>query len=393
MDQISLGGTFTLMRVVGTIPVDPDGSALMELPAKRSFFFVAMDHDGWPVKRMHSFTSVMPGEVTSCIGCHEERYQTFGTTQRTIPTAFHRNPSRPEPIRGIPEVFDFVRDIQPILDKHCVACHNQERSEKGVVLSGDWTPQFTWSYETLSHRNMFGDNRNRPMSNFQPYEIGSRASKLMRLIDEKHNDVALSDHERNMVKFWLDVGANYAGTYAANAHGQIGWHQGWAPETDVQWYRNDLEWAETKAMAEAIARRCSGCHTGARTIPHTLSHQTGRFTPSWMFNLSYPEKSRIFHGPLAKSAGGYERCAEIVFADKNDPDYQAILAGIERARQYILSGTRPNITPFFANRHYTREMIRFGVLPPDHCYQTMPICPFEVDRKYWEALWYVPISR
>jgi hypothetical protein len=377
MDQISIGGTFTLARIVGTIPVQPDGSALMELPALRSFYFVALDHDGWPVKRMHSFTSVMPGEVTACIGCHEHRTQTIGIHQRAVAGALHRSPNKPEPIQNIPEVFDFVRDIQPILDKHCVQCHNADKSERGVVLSGDMTPKYTMSYQTLSSRNMFGDNRNRAKSNFQPYEIGSRASDLMKRIDEKHSDVALSDHERKMVKFWLDAGANYAGTYAANTHGQVGWVY------NETWIRNDLEWSETKAMEEAIARRCSGCHTEDRTVPHTISHQTRRYGPSWAFNLSYPEKSRIFNGPLAKAAGGLQRCKEVVFADKNDPDYLTILAGIERARQYILSGTRPNITPFYANETYTREMIRYGILPPDHDYRTMPIDPFVTDQKYW----------
>ena len=393
MDQISIGGTFTLERVVGTVPVEPDGSALMELPALRSFFFVAMDHDGFPVKRMHSFTSVMPGEVTACIGCHEDRTMIpTATQQRAVAQVLKREPRKPEPVPGIPEVFDFVRDIQPILDKHCIGCHNNEHAERGVVLVGDWTPKFVQSYLTLTHRNMFGDNRNRAMSNFKPYEIGSSASTLMKKIDNKHSDVALSEHERNMIKFWLDVGANYAGTYAANAQGQIGWHQGWAPETDVQWYRNDREWAETLAMDEAVSRRCSGCHTGDRTVPHTLSHTTRRYGPEWAFNLSYPEKSRIFNGPLARSAGGLQRCRDVVFADKDDPDYQTILAGIERARQYILSGTRPCQTPFYANRTYTREMIRYGILPPDHDYQTMPIDPFEIDQKYWESLWYVPVS-
>ena len=385
MDQISMGGTFTLERIVGTIPVEPDGSALMELPTLRSFFFVAMDHDGWPVKRMHSFTSVMPGEVTTCIGCHEDRTLTpTAAHQRAIAKVLNREPQKPEPITDIPAVFDFVRDIQPILDKHCVSCHNTEKADKGVNLCGDWTPKYTNSYQTLTYMNMFGDNRNRPMSNFKPYEIGSRASKLMKLIDDKHEGAALSDHERKMVKFWLDAGANYAGTYAANANGQIGWTQNEA------WFRNDLEWPETKAMEQAVAKRCAGCHTGDRAVPHTVSHNTKRFGPGWAFNLSFPEKSRIFNGPLAKAAGGLERCKEPVFADKNDPDYQAVLKGIERCRQYILSGTRSSITPFYANRTYTREMIRYGILPPDHDYKTMPIDPFAIDQKYWESLWYVP---
>jgi hypothetical protein len=93
---------------------------------------------------------------------------------------------------------------------------------------------------------------------------------------------------------------------------------------------------------------------------------------------------------LATSAGGLQRCKEVVFADKDDPDYQAILAGIERCRQYILSGTRPCITPFYVSETYTREMIRYGVLPKDHDYKTMPIDPCATDQKYWESLWFVP---
>jgi hypothetical protein len=76
MDPVSFGGTFTLERVLGTVPVEPDGSAYLELPALRSFFFVALDENDDSVKRMQSFLTVMPGETTSCVGCHEQRTRT-----------------------------------------------------------------------------------------------------------------------------------------------------------------------------------------------------------------------------------------------------------------------------------------------------------------------------
>ena len=84
MEPISFGGTFTLERIVGTVPVEADGSAFMELPALRSFFFVALDQNDLSVKRMQSFLTVQPGETSSCVGCHEER-------TRTTP----RTPTRP----------------------------------------------------------------------------------------------------------------------------------------------------------------------------------------------------------------------------------------------------------------------------------------------------------
>ena len=73
MDPLSYGGTFTLERVLGTVPVEPDGSAYFEVPRQRSLLFVALDENGRAVKRMQSFTTVQPGETHGCIGCHEHR--------------------------------------------------------------------------------------------------------------------------------------------------------------------------------------------------------------------------------------------------------------------------------------------------------------------------------
>jgi len=43
MEPTSMGGTFTLSRVLGAVPVESDGSAHFEVPALRSIFFVALD--------------------------------------------------------------------------------------------------------------------------------------------------------------------------------------------------------------------------------------------------------------------------------------------------------------------------------------------------------------
>lgn len=391
MDQISAGGTFTLERIVGTVPVSPDGSAYMELPALRSFFFVALDHEGKPVKRMHSFTSVMPGETTTCIGCHEQRTQTPNRrADAAIMRLLHKAPNRPKPVSGVPDVFDFPRDIQPILDRHCVSCHSEERRDAGISLSGDWGPMYSISYLTLSVHNLFGDNRNRAMSDFKPYEIGSSSSRLLRLVDEKHQGVELSTDERKVIQYWLEVGANYAGTYAANGTGLIGWYYRNQP------IRDDLSWSETAALGEAVVRRCSECHTqnGTLLLPRSISQDGAAYDRHWMFNLSYPEKSRLLQSPLAQNAGGSGRCEQVsgklVFANGDDPDYQTILAGIQRGRDYILNeSNRFSMKPFVANGPYTREMKRYGVLPIEHDLKS-PIDPYETDRKYWESLWYVP---
>ena len=80
-DGISLWGTFTLTRILGTVPVETDGSAYMEVPAERSLFFVALDENDSSVKSMQSFVTVKSGEVTSCVGCHEHRTQSPSNPQ------------------------------------------------------------------------------------------------------------------------------------------------------------------------------------------------------------------------------------------------------------------------------------------------------------------------
>ncbi|MCP4644115.1 MAG: hypothetical protein GY851_26970, partial [bacterium] len=123
MDLTSWLGTFTLERVLGTVPVEDDGSAYFEVPAGRPVFFVALDADDRSVKRMQSFTNVMPGETLGCVGCHEQRMQTPAMATRTVPRAVQRTASKIEPFAGLPDVVDFRRHVQPILDAQCVRCH------------------------------------------------------------------------------------------------------------------------------------------------------------------------------------------------------------------------------------------------------------------------------
>ena len=122
MEPISYGGTFTLERIVGTVPVEPDGSAYIELPALRSFFFVALDENDLSVKRMQSFLTVQPGETSSCVGCHEQRTRTPRQLVRHpgLVAPLQRPPSKIEPIADVPDVIDYPRDVQPILDALCV---------------------------------------------------------------------------------------------------------------------------------------------------------------------------------------------------------------------------------------------------------------------------------
>ena len=386
MDMISVGGTFTLERILGTVPVTPEGSCAMKLPANRSIFFIALDEQGRSVKRMHSFTSVMPGETTSCIGCHETRTEAPGIDFDKQVFDVANKPVEPTPVEGVPDVYDFVRDVQPLLDKHCVECHNPDRRDANLDLTGAWTNMHNLSYWELSRRGMLGDNRNRPESDFPPYAIGSQSSKLWQMVVDGHQGVKFDDAELKLLRFWLEVGAPYAGTYAANGTGQIGWYYMNQP------YHNDENWPETKACQETIVRRCEECH------PHDTDRRVPRYLSDilyWhgFFNLSVPEKSRILRAPLSKEAGGFGLCLkensdgskEPVFKDVSDPDYQTIYKTILRGRKYLLEESPHfSLGTFRPNPAYTKAMINYGILPKDFDLN-QPYDVYATDRAYWKS--------
>jgi len=408
MDPLTYGGSFTLERVLGTVPVEPDGSAYLELPALRAVFFVALDEDDMAVKRMQSFLTVQPGEVTGCVGCHEQRTRTFLPSANLMATG--RRPSRIEPIDDCPDVFDFPRDVQPILDNLCVDCHGYEKTARGgpydgrVILTGDHGPMFSHAYFTMTVRKLFSDGRDLARSNYPPRVLGSSASPVLKMLDGSHYGVRATELQKKMLRLWIEVGAPYPGTYAALGCGSIG---GYAQNKPVN---TDTDWPTTIAGAEVIERRCAACHQGDDVLPKSLSDERGvsfwRFdvddprlelSRHIVFNLTRPEKSLLLLAPLAERAGGLALCRDeqgqpaAVLPDTRDPDYQKLLAmvtagkaNLDRMKRFDMPGFRPR-------PQYVREMKRFGILPADHP-DDAPLDVYATDRAYWQSLWYRAVS-
>jgi len=421
MEPLTYGGSWALTRVLGTVPVEPDGSANLEVPANRSLFFVALDANDLSVKRMLSFLTVMPGEVNACIGCHENRTMAGPAIPVSQAQALHRPPSRIEPVAGMPEIFDFPRDIQPLLDKYCIACHNAEKYEGRILLTGDQGPVYSHSYFTLASRLQMADGRNLSRGNYPPYTIGSAKSPLLNKVDGSHHDVRVTEFELRLLKLWIDASAAWAGTYGALESGMlVGTH----------------DWQSVKDARGVLDRRCASCHRGDKSLPAHLSDrpepgvtgclpygETRRhpWDPPWIkpygdgslkvgsrewmrryadprqiysvhlvYNLSRPEKSLQLLAPLTKAAGGYEICGP-VFADTSDPDYQTLLRAIQDGKRELDRIKRFNLPGFKPRREYTREMKRYGVLPSSYN-EGDPINSYETDQKYWKSFWHEPVN-
>jgi hypothetical protein len=407
MPPMSFGGTYTLERILGTVPVEEDGSAYIEVPALRSLFFVALDEKNNSVKRMHSFLAVMPGETTGCVGCHEQRLKTPSSPMVGSVKALKRPPSQITPVAGIPDVFDYPRDIQPIFDRRCLSCHDYERRAGRVILTGDHGPIFSHSYYTLTARQLFSDGRDRLQTNLPPRTVGTSASPLMKMLDGSHYGARLTGHEQDMIRYWIESAAPYPGTYAALGTGMIGG----LPKSKLE--TGDRKWPGSIAAAEAIQRRCKTCHDSSLPMPQYLSDNLElilsnpdpndiriRYSRHLMFNLSRPDKSLVLLAPLAKDAGGYNICKQrnedgtfgptvTVFADENDPDYQKILAMCCEGKRHLEQIKRFDMPGFRPTKSYIREMKRYGMLPRDLPEDTL-IDVYATDRAYWRSLWWQP---
>jgi len=400
MDLTSWLGTFILERVMGTVPVEADGSAYFEVPAGRPVLFVALDADGMSVKHMQSFTNVMPGETLSCIGCHEQRAQSpvspaAGNTLK----ALKRAPSSIKAFEGLPDVIDFRKHVQPILDEHCIKCHNFRDRQGQISLTEDLGYCWSIAYYTLIATNQVADGRN-GHGNQKPRTIGSSASELMRKIDGSHYDVTVTPDQWRTVWMWIESGAPYAGTYAALRNGE-----------DQK--RDGRSWAVF--ATPGMNQRCRTCHKpGGQasqlplampqdkrkelvkelgTAPHEriVQKEDFRFSGHVLLNMSRPELSPLLLGPLPKAAGGWGTCPS-AFTGKDDIAYKVLLAAIEKQKNRLREVPRFGTPEFKPNRQYVREMKKFGILPADFDLSRDPIDVFETDQQYWKLFWYRPQS-
>lgn len=205
-------------QVLGTVPVEPDGSAYFRAPAGIPLAFQALDERGQAVQIMRSITYLQPGETVSCVGCHERRSQ--APKPKPTAQALERPPSTIEPGPEGSRPFSYPILVQPILDKHCVSCHSGQDPDGGVLLTGEPQGHYTVSYNALVPRVRYsawgvpGDFRranSEPMT--KPGFFGARGSPLMKLLLDGHENAVLNEAELERMAIWMDTNALFYGTF------------------------------------------------------------------------------------------------------------------------------------------------------------------------------------
>jgi hypothetical protein len=223
--RIGMASQAGARAVLGTVPVEEDGSAHFEAPAGKPFYFQALDERGLAVQSMRSATYLQPGEQLTCLGCHERKRVTRPPDR--LPAALGRPPSKVRPDVDGSNPFSYVRLVQPVLDRHCVACH---REKKALDLSGApfdtggdkrkrGFAAFTQSYMDLAPKYGFWFDSEIGCATRPQHggvrtvagQFGARASALLALLDKGHYDLKLPPEDLHRLTLWLDCNSDFYG--------------------------------------------------------------------------------------------------------------------------------------------------------------------------------------
>ncbi len=208
-----------IKRLLGTVPVEADGSVIFTVPANTPISLQPLDAEGRAVQWMRSWFTAMPGEVVSCVGCHEDQ------NSMPMPKRVLASMKSPAPItkpEGGVRSFTFDLEIQPILDRNCVSCHDgkSKLDFRGGIKVAD-SPANKGPLKLSTSYVAFHPyvNRQGPEADIavmRPYEYHASTSEIVKVLKRGHHNVKLSDTEWRTFYNWIDFNAPYHGAFAVN---------------------------------------------------------------------------------------------------------------------------------------------------------------------------------
>ena len=225
VNRVGLDGPWDIKRIVGTVPVEPDGSACFRVPANTPISVQPLDAEGKALQVMRSWMTAMPGEVLSCVGCHEPQNS---VPPSRVALAARKAPAEIKPWYGPERGFSFVREVQPVLDQHCVRCHDGSRRKGGGVRL-DFRPadpvrpkggsksynqgtKFSPSYLAL-RSYVRSPTIESDMHLLAPGEFHADTTALVRLLARGHHGVELEERDWDRIVTWIDLHTPAHGTW------------------------------------------------------------------------------------------------------------------------------------------------------------------------------------
>ncbi|MBI5831650.1 MAG: SUMF1/EgtB/PvdO family nonheme iron enzyme [Armatimonadetes bacterium] len=225
---IGLDGPWDIKRIMGTVPVEPDGSAFFKIPANTPITIQPLDDEGRAMQLMRSWMTAMPGETLSCVGCHEK--------QNSAPlakagAAVKRAPNEIAPWYGPTRGFSYAREVQPVIDRYCVGCHDGTKTAadlRGDKNITDWAiihagngggngGRFSVGYAELA-RYVHRPGIESDYHTLSPMDFSAETSELVQLLRKGHYGVQLDAESWDRLYTWIDLNAPYHGTWTDAGH-------------------------------------------------------------------------------------------------------------------------------------------------------------------------------
>jgi hypothetical protein len=282
--------------VVGTVPVNADGSVLFNAPAQVPLLFQLLDEHNTAIFSMRSQVYLQPGETMSCAGCHEPRASTPPVSRRA---ALRLQSIAPPPGPAYAGGFSFPRTVQPVLDRYCISCHGLERKSGGLSLLGTTSARFTEAYDALVSRPGLVSlaQRNEQSDVSKRGDYGARAGRLASFLLSDHSEkVHLDPDSYTRIVEWLDLNCQCYGDYNFNRK-----------------ERRQPSAEGVQALRTHLAASCGACHKTMAQQPLAA-----------LVNIAQPDESRVLKAPLATAAGGWGQCKQ-TWGDTASTDYTAML--------------------------------------------------------------------
>ncbi|MCP4784009.1 MAG: SUMF1/EgtB/PvdO family nonheme iron enzyme [Fuerstiella sp.] len=225
---IGMDGPWDIKRVIGTVPVQADGSARFLIPANTPISVQPLDEEGKALQLMRSWATAMPGEVVSCTGCHASSHAA-PRAQQTL--ALQQPTARIKPWHGPTRGFSYAREVQPVIDRYCVGCHDGgPRADgtdipdlRGDVKITDWTSitpgngsshagKFSVGYAQL-HRYVRRPGIESDYHMLEPMEFHADTTQLVQMLKRGHHNVKLDAEAWDRLITWIDMNCPYHGTW------------------------------------------------------------------------------------------------------------------------------------------------------------------------------------
>ncbi len=230
LGTIGLDGPWDIRRILGTVPVESDGSAYFRVPANTPIAVQPLDGEGCALQLMRSWFTAMPGENLSCVGCHERQ----NSTPSVAPLSAFRggSPREIEPWHGPARGFGYRREVQPVIDRHCIECHDGEANEAGTVVmdlrgtenirdfamvtpghAGQHGGKFSVGYANL-HRFVRRPGIESDYHLLTPLEYHAGTTELVQLLRQGHHGIQLGAEDWDRLFTWIDLNAPYHGSWS-----------------------------------------------------------------------------------------------------------------------------------------------------------------------------------